>query len=130
MIPTPYNFEPSFTSSFAAVPNGGLILTASALAVVHHERVIALAARHKLPAVYYRRLFVARGGLISYGYDVDEQYSGSARYVDRILRGEKPGDLPVQAPTKYELLVNLKTAKALGLPIPPTLLARANEVFE
>ena len=116
--------------SFAAVPNGGLILTASALAVMHRDLVIALAARHKLPAVYYRRYFVASGGLVSYGYDVDEQYRGSARYVDRILRGEKPGDLPVQAPTKYELLINLKTAKALGLTVPPTLLARADAVIE
>jgi putative ABC transport system substrate-binding protein len=116
--------------SFAAVPNGGLILTASALAVIHRDLVIALAARHKLPAVYYRSYFVTSGGLVSYGYDVDEQYRGSARYVDRILRGEKPGDLPVQAPTKYELLVNLKTAKALGLTVPPMLLARADAVIE
>jgi putative ABC transport system substrate-binding protein len=116
--------------SFAAVPNGGLILTASALAVVHRELIIALAARHKLPAVYYRRYFVESGGLVSYGYDVDEQYRGSARYVDRILRGEKPADLPVQAPTKYELLINLKAAKALGLTIPPTLLARADAVID
>src|SRR5215471_15982386 len=100
---------------FANTPNGGLILTASPLAVVHQNLVVALAARHKLPAVYYRRYFVASGGLISYGPDIEEQYRGAARYVDRILKGEKPGDLPGQAPTKYELAINLKTAKALGL---------------
>jgi putative ABC transport system substrate-binding protein len=115
---------------FASSPNGGLILTTSALSVIHHNLVIALAAQHKLPAVYYRRYFVTRGGLISYGYDVDEQFRGAARYVDRILKGEKPADLPVQAPTKYELAINLKTAKALGLEIPPTVLARADEVIE
>ena len=115
---------------FASSPNGGLILTTSALSVIHHNLVIALAAQHKLPAVYYRRYFVTSGGLISYGYDVDEQFRGAARYVDRILKGQKPADLPVQAPTKYELVINLKTAKALGLAVPPTLLARADEVIE
>ena len=117
-------------ASFGRSPNGGLIVTASALAVVHRELIIGLAARHKLPAVYYRRYFAATGGLVSYGYDVDEQFRGSAAYVDRILKGEKPSDLPVQAPTKYELVINLKTANALGLTVPATLLARADEVIE
>jgi ABC-type uncharacterized transport system substrate-binding protein len=117
-------------AAFAHSPNGGLILTASALSVLHRELIIALAMRHKLPAVYYRRGFVTAGGLISYGYDVVEQYRGAAGYVDRILKGEKPADLPVQAPTRYELVINLKTAKALGITIPPTLLAHADEVIE
>jgi len=117
-------------TAFAGSPNGGLILTNSALAVAHHELIIALAAKHKLPAVYYRRYYVASGGLISYGYDVVQQFRGAAGYVDRILRGEKPADLPAQAPTKYELAINLKTAKALGLEVPHSLLARADEVIE
>jgi putative tryptophan/tyrosine transport system substrate-binding protein len=117
-------------TAFARSPNGGLILTASALAVAHRELIIALAAQYKLPAVYYRRYYVASGGLISYGYDVVQQYRGVAGYVDRILKGEKPAHLPVQAPTKYELAVNLKTAKVLGLTVPPSLLARADEVIE
>jgi len=107
-----------------------LIWTASALSVVHQKLIVALAAQHKLPAVYYRRYFVTSGGLISYGPDIDEQYRGAARYVDRVLKGEKPSDLPVQAPTKYELVVNLKTAKALGITIPQSVLTRADEVSE
>ena len=117
-------------TAFARSPNGGLIVTASALAAVHRDLIIALAARHKLPAVYSRRFFVTAGGLISYGPDFIDQYRRAAGYVDRILKGEKPADLPVQAPTKYELVINLKTAKALGLTVPPTLLARADEVIE
>ena len=115
---------------FASPPNGGLILTGSPLAVVHQKLIVALAAQHKLPAVYHRRYFVTSGGLISYGPDIDEQYRGAARYVDRILKGEKPSDLPVQAPTKYELVINLKTAKALGRSVPQSLLSRADEVIE
>jgi putative ABC transport system substrate-binding protein len=117
-------------TSFASSPNGGLILTGSALAVVHHDLIVALAAQHKLPAVYFRRYFVTSGGLISYGWDVEEQSRGVAGYVDRILKGEKPANLPVQAPTKYELVINLKTAKALGIDAPPSLLSRADEVIE
>jgi putative ABC transport system substrate-binding protein len=117
-------------TEFAREPNGGLILTASALSVVHRELIVALAARYKLPAVYYRRHFATSGGLVSYGYDQIAQFRRAAGYVDRILKGEKPADLPVQAPTKYELIVNLKTAKALGLVVPPALLTRADEVIE
>ena len=117
-------------AAFAREPNGGLIVTASALSVAHRDLIVTLAARHKLPAVYYRRLYVTGGGLISYGPDVADQLRRAAGYVDRILKGEKPADLPVQAPTKYELVINLKTAKALGLTVPPTLLARADEVIE
>jgi putative ABC transport system substrate-binding protein len=117
-------------TAFARSPDGGLIVTGSALAIVHRDLIIALAARLRLPAVYYERYFATAGGLISYGPDNIEQYRHAAGYVDRILKGEKPADLPVQASTKYELVINLKTAKALGIEIPPTLLARADEVIE
>ena len=117
-------------TAFAGAPNSGLIVTGSPTAAVHRALIIELAARHKLPAVYYQRFFVAAGGLISYGPDFIDQYRRAASYVDRILKGEKPADLPVQAPTKYELVINLKTAKALGLEVPPTLLATADEVIE
>ena len=117
-------------TAFARAPNGGLIATASALSTRRRDLIIALAARNKLPAAYYERFFVAGGGLISYGANFVDQFRAAAGYVDRILRGEKPADLPVQAPTKYELVINLKTAKALGLTVPPALLARADEVIE
>jgi putative tryptophan/tyrosine transport system substrate-binding protein len=117
-------------SAFARKPNGGLILTASAPSVVHRELIITLAAQHKLPTVYYRRSFVAGGGLISYGYDLVQQFRDTAGYVHRILKGEKPSNLPVQAPTKYEMVINLKTATALGLDVTPTLLVRADEAIE
>ena len=117
-------------AAFARTSNGSLVVTTSALSVVHRDLIIALAARHKLPAVYYRRLFVTSGGLISYGPDIIDQHQRAATYIDRILKGEKAADLPVQAPTKYELVINLKTAKALGLDLPATLLARADEVIE
>jgi putative tryptophan/tyrosine transport system substrate-binding protein len=117
-------------AAFARLGNGGLIVTASGLAVVHRDLIIALAARHKLPAVFWQRFFVADGGLISYGDDVIEHYRLAAGYIDRILKGEKPGDLPVQLSTKLELAINLKTAKALGLDMPATVLARADEVIE
>jgi len=116
--------------SFAPGSNGGLVVTASALALAHRDLITTLAARLKLPAVYFQRPFVAGGGLISYGPDPLDPYRRAAGYVDRILKGEKPADLPVQAPTKYELVINLKTANALGLDVPPTLLARADEVIE
>jgi len=117
-------------TAFAHAPNGSLILTASGAAVLHRDLIVMLAARHKLPAVYYERFFAAAGGLISYGPDFIDQFRRAAGYVDRILKGEKPADLPVQAPTKYELVINLKTAMTLGITVPPTLLARADDVIE
>ena len=117
-------------ADFARVPNSGLVVTGGALVLTHRKLIIALAARHKLPAVYNRRLYVDNGGLISYGSDVLEHFRLAAGHVDRILKGEKPADLPVQAPTKYETVLNLKTAKALGLTVPPSVLARADEVIE
>ena len=117
-------------AAFARASNGGLIVTGSSLAVVHRDLIVTLAARHKLPAVYFQRVYVTDGGLISYGPDFIDQYRRAAGYIDRILKGEKPADLPVQAPTKYELVINLNTARALGLEVPPTLLARAHEVIE
>jgi putative ABC transport system substrate-binding protein len=117
-------------TAFARSPNSGLIVTATPLATQHRELIIKLAADHKLPAVYYERYFITGGGLISYGPRLVDQYRRAAGYVDRILKGEKPADLPVQAPTKYEMVINLKTAKVLGIDVPPTLLARADEVIE
>jgi len=117
-------------AAFARAPNGGLILTASGLAFVHRDLIITLAARHKLPAVYFERLFVAAGGLISYGPDLVDPFRRAAGYVDRILKGAKPADLPVQAPVKFETVLNLKTAKALGIEVPTSVLLRATEVIE
>jgi ABC-type uncharacterized transport system substrate-binding protein len=117
-------------AAFARNSRDGLIVTGSALTVFHRDLIVTLAAQYKLPTVYFQRTFVASGGLISYGADVIDQYRRAAGYVDRILKGEKPADLPVQAPTKYELVINLKAAKTLGLDVPPTLLARADEVVE
>jgi putative tryptophan/tyrosine transport system substrate-binding protein len=117
-------------TAFAERSNGGVIVTGSPAAAFHRKLIIALAARYRLPAVYPTRQYTADGGLISYGPDFVDQYRRAAGYVDRILKGDKPADLPVQAPTKYELVINLKTAKALGLEVPPTVLARADEVIE
>jgi len=117
-------------AAFTSKPNSGLILTVSPQAFVHRALIIALAARHRPPAVYPLRVFVADGGLVSYGSNAPDAYRGAATYVDRILKGEKPTDLPVQSPTKFELVINIKTAKALGLTVPTTLLASANEVIE
>jgi putative ABC transport system substrate-binding protein len=116
--------------AFSQFPNGGLVVTRIAEAIVHREAIIAAAARHKLPAVYPLRFFASDGGLLAYGPDIVDQHRRAAGYVDRILKGEKPADLPVQAPTKYELVINLKTAKALGIEMPVSLLARADEVIE
>ena len=117
-------------SGFARSANGGLIVTGSGLAVANRNLIITLATRHQLPAVYWDRMFVSAGGLISYGTDLRDQYRQAASYIDRILKGEKPADLPVQTPTKFDTVINLKTAKALGLTVPPSLLARADEVIE
>jgi putative ABC transport system substrate-binding protein len=125
----PVEIERAVTA-FARTANGGLIATGSASTALHHDLIFALAARHKLPAVYASRFFTAGGGLISYGPDFVDQYRRAAGYVDRILKGEKPADLPVQAPTRYELVINLKTANALGLTVPQSLLARADEIIE
>jgi putative ABC transport system substrate-binding protein len=117
-------------AAFARSPNGGLIVTGSALTILHRDLIVALAVRHKLPAAYYDRYYVAAGGLISYGVDTVDQFRRAPTYVDRILKGEKPAGLPVQQATKYSLVINLKTAKALGIEVPATLLARADEVIE
>jgi len=117
-------------TAFARAPNSGLVVTASTLTLLHRDLIITLAARHRLPATYWDPSLAARGGLVCYGPEQIEPYRRAAGYVDRILKGEKPGDLPVQAPTKYQLAINLKTANALGLTVPPTLLARADEVIE
>jgi putative tryptophan/tyrosine transport system substrate-binding protein len=133
VVPINVRSEPELeraVSAFARFGNSGLIVTASPLTQINRGVIIGLAARHKLPAVYANRTHVTDGGLVSYGADLADQYRRAAAYVDRILRGEKPADLPVQAPTKYELAINLKTAKALGLTVPDTLLARADEVIE
>jgi putative tryptophan/tyrosine transport system substrate-binding protein len=117
-------------AAFARSPNGGVVVTGSAFALMRRDLIIKLAAQHRLPAVYYERAFVVAGGLISYGPDFVDLYRRAASYVDRILKGEKPADLPVQAPTKFELVINLKTAKVLGLEVPATLIARADELIE
>ena len=134
MSPINTNDEPTeierAISEFAREPNGGLIATASASAVARGELIISLAARYKLPAVYYNRDHVSVGGLISYGADYTDLYRRAANYVDRVLKGEKPAEMPVQAPNKYQLVINLKTAKAMGLTIPPSVLARADELIE
>jgi ABC-type uncharacterized transport system substrate-binding protein len=129
-LPTMFIWRAYVESGGARVLTGGLIVTGSALAGTHRHPIVKLAAEHKLPAVYIQRLYVEAGGLISYGPNFHDQFRRAAGYVDRILKGERPADLPVQAPTKYELVINLKAAKAIGLELPPTLLARADEVIE
>jgi ABC-type uncharacterized transport system substrate-binding protein len=117
-------------ATFARTPNGAMIVTGSASAVVHREQIVRLAGRYKLPAIYFQRRYVSSGGLMCYGPDIADQYRQAASYVDRILKGENAAELPVQEPTKYEMVINLKTAKALGLTVPATLLARADELIE
>ena len=117
-------------ASFAGEPNGALVVLPSPVATLHRDVVVEMAARHRLPAVYPYRFFVTNGGLISYGVDLPDQYERAASYVDRVLKGAKPADLPVQLPTKFQLVINLKTAKKLGLELPATLVARADEVIE
>jgi putative ABC transport system substrate-binding protein len=117
-------------ATFVQAPNGGFVVTPDVMTTAHHKLLVETIARHRVPAVYWQRFFVASGGLISYGTEIVDQYRRAAGYIDRILKGEKPADLPVQAPVKYELVINLKTVKALGLDVPPTLLARADEVIE
>jgi putative ABC transport system substrate-binding protein len=117
-------------ADFAQSPGGGLIVAPSALSLANIELIIALAEKYKLPAIYYRRYFADKGGLISYGFDIRQQFRDAADYVDRVLKGAKPADLPVQAPTRYELVINLKTGRALGLTIPPSLFASADAVIE
>jgi putative tryptophan/tyrosine transport system substrate-binding protein len=130
LVATPAREIERDIAAFANSPNGGLIVAASPGAAQHRDLIVTLAARLRLPAIYASRFFLTDGGLISYGPDVLDQYRRTAGYVDRILKGEKPADLPVQAPTKFELVINLKTAKALGLQLPATLVARADEVIE
>jgi putative tryptophan/tyrosine transport system substrate-binding protein len=125
----PADIEPAI-ADFAQSSNGGMVVTASAIAATHSDLIIAAAARYKLPAVYVQRPQVAAGGLMSYGPNFADQYRRAASYVDRILKGEKPADLPVQAPTKYELVINQKAARAIGLAVPASLLARADDVIE
>ena len=125
----PVEIEQAF-GTFASEPNGAIMMAPTTAIILHRDKIITLAARHRLPAIYPYRFFVAEGGLMSYGTDVIDQYRQAASYVDRILKGEKPADLPVQLPTKFAFVINLKTAKALGLTVPPTLLARADEVIE
>jgi putative ABC transport system substrate-binding protein len=116
--------------AFARAPNGGLMVLPDVTNLIHRDQIIALAARHRLPAVYPYRYYAASGGLLSYGSEQADVFRRAASYVDRILKGTNPGELPVQAPTKYELVINLKTARGLGLDVPPTLLARADDVIE